>query len=45
LNFPGSTYEKFGEDIGEALAKLILGGAWEVQEDFMNKKPEEFGLF
>lgn len=43
--FEAKKYEAFGEDIGEALAKLILGGAWEVQEEFINRKPEEFGLF
>ena len=45
VQFHGEHYEAFGEDIGEALAKLLLGGAWEVQEEYMNKKPEEFGLF
>jgi len=43
--FEAKSYEPFGEDIGDALAKLILGGADKVQADFEAKQKEGLYLF
>jgi hypothetical protein len=43
--FDNKAYEPFGEDIGDALAKLILGGADKVQDDFEAKQREGLYLF
>jgi len=34
--------EAMGEDIGEALAKLLLGGAVDIQEDFRVQQATNF---
>lgn len=43
--FDAKSYEPFGEDIGDALAKLILGGADKVQADFEARQKEGLYLF
>jgi len=43
--FEDKKYESFGEDIGDALAKLILGGADKVQADFETRQAEGLFLF
>lgn len=43
--FEDKSYEPFGEDIGDALAKLILGGADKVQADFEARQKEGLYMF
>jgi len=40
--YEAGKYEAMGEDIGDALAKLLLGGALEVQENWRVQEANNF---
>ena len=44
-NYKNQQYEPFGEDIGHALAKVVLGDSLKMQAEFENKKHAGLSLF